>query len=130
MDEIEFLNNVAQAIYDKKGRNIVAIDVQGISTLTNYFIIAEGNVDKHVQAIGMNVMECTKKLGMRPVSFDGYREGHWIVLDFWQVIVHLFAPGYRDRYQLERLWSDGVVVDLQFSTKTLVSKRLKGEALQ
>ncbi len=111
------LNAIAQAIFDKKGMNILALDVTGISTLTDYVVIAEGNVDKHVTAIAHAVLDALERIGLRPISTEGMQSGDWVVLDFFHIMVHLFMPGLRDKYQLEELWREGKIVDLQIDLK-------------
>lgn len=110
-----YLNAIAQAIYDKKGLNILSLDVRGISTLTDYVIIAEGNVDKHVSAIAQMVIERMKKLGHPPVFVEGTKTGDWVVIDFLHIMVHIFMPGLREKYRLEELWREGKIVDLEIS---------------
>ncbi len=108
-----YLNAIGQAIFDKKGSNILALDVRGISTLTDYVIIAEGNVDKHVISIAHAVIENLEKIGQKPLRVEGLRSGDWVVIDYLNIMVHLFMPGLRDKYQLEQLWREGHVIDLQ-----------------
>lgn len=115
-DPLFYLNSIAQAIYDKKGMNILALDVRQISNLTDYVIIAEGNVDKHVEAISYSVIEALKKQGQSPVYIEGRQTGDWVVIDYLNIMVHLFAPGLRDKYQLEQLWREGQIVDLNIET--------------
>jgi ribosome-associated protein len=112
-EEQNILNTIAQAIYDKKGINILALDVSGISTLTDYVLIAEGNVDKHVIAISKAILDTLLEMGIRAFSTEGIKSGDWVVLDFFHIMVHLFMPGLRDKYQLEELWRDGRIIDLQ-----------------
>lgn len=107
-----FLNAIAQAIFDKKGINILALDVRGVSNLTDFVIIAEGNVDKHVNAIGSAVIDQMKKMGYPPLYVEGQQTGDWVVIDFLHIMVHIFMPGWRDKYRLEELWRDGQIVDL------------------
>jgi ribosome-associated protein len=121
--DLATLNAIAQAIYDKKGINILALDVRGISTLVDYVIIAEGNVDKHVVAIAQAVEDALEELGMRPYSSEGMKSGDWIVLDYFDIMVHLFMPGLRDKYQLEELWRGGKIIDLQINLKSVSEKR-------
>ncbi len=109
----ELLNLIAQVIYDKKGANILALDVQGLSTMTDFLIIAEGNVDRHVSAIGRAIVDELREKGERPVHVEGMQSGDWVVIDFSIVMVHLFAPGFRERYSLEKLWGDSKIVDLE-----------------
>ena len=116
-DSIFFLNTIAQAIFDKKGFNILALYVQGISTLTDYVLIAEGNVDKHVQTIATSIIDRMQALGQTPIYVEGMKTGDWIVIDFLHIMVHLFMPGLRDKYQLEELYREGGIVDLQIDVQ-------------
>jgi ribosome-associated protein len=111
-DPFRILNLAAQTIFNKKGFNILALDVRGVSTMTDFFLIAEGNVDKHVAALGNAVSEALKKEGERPIHSEGLSQGDWVVLDYLEVIIHLFIPGLREKYRLEELWHEGKVIDL------------------
>ena len=106
------LSIIGQTLFDKKGFNILALDVRGISTLTDYFIIAEGNVDKHVIALAKEVVKRLKEEGESPTHVEGLDQGDWIVIDYLEIVVHLFKPGLREKYRLEELWSEGQIVDL------------------
>ena len=108
----DWIQKLAQVIFEKKGENIIAIDVRGISSITDYILIADGNVDRHVIALAREVEKEMKNLGENPSQVEGMQEGDWIVLDYMQVVIHLFVPEMRQRYQLERLWPDGKVIDL------------------
>eukprot|EP01136_Pigoraptor_vietnamica_P006365 Opistho-1_new@39211 len=112
-DPLLFLHTIAQTIFDKKGINILGLDVRGISTLTDYMIIAEGMVDRHVISIADEVQHVLKKVEEVPLHTEGMREGDWVVLDYEEVMIHLFMPGLREKYQLERLWSQGTLIDLK-----------------
>jgi ribosome-associated protein len=116
-DPIFYLNAIGQAIFDKKGSNILALDVHTISTLTDYVIIAEGNVEKHVVAIAQAIIDRMQRLGQTPVYVEGLKTGDWLVIDYLNIMVHLFMPGLRDKYQLEQLWREGQIVDLQIDVK-------------
>lgn len=111
-EESRILDIIAQLLFDKKGINILALDVRGISTLTDYFIIAEGNVDKHVMALSKEVIESLKKEHMTPIHVEGLDQGEWVVIDYLDIVIHLFKPGLRDKYRLEELWHEGKIVDL------------------
>ncbi len=114
-DPVQCLNQIAQTLFDKKGTNILALDVQGVSTLTDYFIIGEGNVDKHVIALAKTVIETLKNQGEAPIHVEGLDQGEWVVIDYLEIVVHLFGPGIRGKYRLEELWHDGKVIDLELS---------------
>src|SRR5689334_11105324 len=112
-DPLFYLNTIAQIIFDKKGSNILALDVREISTLTDYVVIAEGNIDKHVIAIAQAILERLQQVGLSPVHIEGVKTGDWIVIDYLHMMVHIFMPGLRDKYQLEQLWKEGHIIDLQ-----------------
>jgi len=113
---IAMLHSLAQMIYDKKGFNILAIDVQGFSTITDYLLIAEGNVDRHVMSLAQTIVEGMKESGEAPLHTEGLQTGDWIVLDYGQIMIHLFTPGLREKYSLERLWPESKLVELAIDT--------------
>ena len=113
-ETLDLVKSVAQAIYDKKGLNILVLDVSGLSSITDFLIIAEGHVDRHVSAIGHNVIEVLKKMGHRPIYSEGFAEGSWVAIDYLDFIVHLFGPGIRDYYAIERIWPKAKIVDMNF----------------
>lgn len=111
-DALSSLNLIGQTIYDKKGSNILALDVRGISSITDYIIIAEGSATQHVTAIARAIME-ELNCDFRFLQYvEGLSEGEWVVLDFFDFMVHLFAPNMREKYQLEELWKEGEIIDL------------------
>lgn len=103
---------MAQAIFDKKGANIIALDIHAISTLTEYYLIAEGNVARHTMAIAKHLIETLKEIGYAPYIVEGIDKGDWIVIDYGDIVVHLFDPDLREKYGLEKLWNKGSIVDL------------------
>ncbi len=113
MNYYKLINLITQTIYDKKGFNIFALDVKGISTITDYIIIAEGNVERHVIAIANEIVEQLKKLNEKPLHIEGLQEGDWVVLDYLNIIVHLFKPELRDKYSLEKLFKEAKIIDLK-----------------
>ncbi|MBN2479372.1 MAG: ribosome silencing factor [Parachlamydiales bacterium] len=113
----EILNSIAQIIYDKKGSNIIALDVKGISTITDYIIIAEGNVERHVKAIASEIIEEMKKKKEKPLHVEGLLEADWVVLDYLNVIVHIFKPDLRHKYELEKLFPDAKIIDLKIDVQ-------------
>lgn len=115
------MNLIGQVIYDKKGFNILALNVKGLSDITDYILIAEGNVDRHGTAIARSIMDQLKDQGIAPLHTQGLKEGDWIVLDYGEVMIHLFSiPGLREKYALERLWPKSEIVDLSID----VSKKV------
>ena len=116
-EEIKMLQEIAQTIYDKKGFNIVAIDVKKHSSLTDYFIIAEGSVERHVSALASSVKEKIKEMGGHILHMDGDQSGDWVVMDCGQILIHLFVPTLRDKYSLEEFLHEGEIVDLNIQIK-------------
>src|SRR5262245_19545619 len=112
MKEKKRLNQIAQVIYDKKGSNIIALDVRQISTLTEYFILAEGDAERHVAAIARAVIEQQMEEKHSPFHVEGLQNGDWVVLDYGHIMVHLFHPDVREKYSLETLWRYAHIIDL------------------
>jgi ribosome-associated protein len=121
---LEILQTIAQTIYDKKGFNILVLDLQEISTVTDYVVIAEGNVDRHLQSIASAIIEELEKHNHKSFHTEGFDSGDWVVIDYLDMMIHLFLPKIREKYQLERLWKQGKIVDLDIKidkTKDSVS---------
>ena len=95
------------ALSDKKGEDIKVIDITSISVLADYFIIANGNSDSHVNALVDNVEEELHKAGYSLRQREGQASGSWVLLDFGDIIVHVFDKENRLFYDLERIWKDG-----------------------
>jgi ribosome-associated protein len=96
---------IINAMADIKARDITTLDVRGISTVTDFMVIASGSSNRQVSAIAKNVVDKAKMGGQRPLGLEGEREGEWILVDFGDVVVHIMQPQTRDFYQLEKLWS-------------------------
>lgn len=100
------------AIDDKKGIDISIIDISEISILADYFIIAGGSNDNQVKAIADNIEEELAKAGLNAKNIEGYNNANWILMDFTDVIIHIFNQDDRLFYDLERIWRDGSVVKI------------------
>ena len=100
-----------EALEDKKAVDIRILDIEKISTLADYFIIASGANRNQVQAMSDNVEEALGKAGYVPKSVEGYRNANWILLDYGDVVLHIFDEENRLFYDLERIWRDGTAVD-------------------
>ncbi|MDE6006515.1 MAG: ribosome silencing factor [Muribaculaceae bacterium] len=107
-------SQILEAILDRKGRKITIIDFEHLETApARSFIVCEGSSTSQVAAIADNIREeVREKLGIKPYNYDGYRNAQWIVIDYGEVIVHVFVPEFRNYYNLEDLWSDAVLHDL------------------
>ncbi|HEY7468554.1 MAG TPA: ribosome silencing factor [Acidimicrobiia bacterium] len=97
----------ADAIFSKKGMDIVLLDVEGLFVLSDVFVIATGTSRPHVQSLSDHVEEkMLETLGLKPLRAEGRNEAEWVLLDFGDIIVHLFQASAREFYGLERLWAD------------------------
>ena len=102
-----------QAMEDKKARDIRIIDISEISVLADYFLIASGSNKNQVQAMVDNVQEELHKAGFVPKQVEGYNSANWILLDYGDIIIHVFDEENRLFYDLERIWRDGKEVDVE-----------------
>ena len=101
------------ALNDKKGEDIRIIDITGVSVLADFFIIANGNSDSQVNALVDNVEEELHKAGYTLRQREGRSSGNWVLLDFGDIIVHVFDKENRLFYDLERIWQDGKSVSAE-----------------
>ena len=103
-----------EAIQDKKGTGISVIDLSAIPVSSaKYFIICEGKSTSQVSAIADSVREhVLEQTGRKPYNYDGYRNSQWIVVDYGEVMVHVFLPDIRTLYNLEELWGDGKLTQI------------------
>ena len=108
----EMAKIVCDALADKKGEDIRAIDISQISVLADYFIIANGSSESQVRALVDNVEEQLEKAGVQAKQREGIGLGSWVLLDFGDVIVHVFDRENRLFYNLERIWSDGKSINI------------------
>jgi ribosome-associated protein len=103
----------AEAASDKKATDIMAIEVAELLVVTDYFVIATGNTDIQVKAIADEVEDRLREQGgIKPIGREGTTEGRWILLDFADLVVHVFKPEEREFYRLEKLWGDAPRLDL------------------
>ena len=91
---------------DKKASDIVLLDIHGLTTVADYFVICSGQSERQLGAIADGIVEGLRESGVRPIGREGSANAHWLLLDFGSVVVHVMAPPERDFYQLERLWAD------------------------
>lgn len=100
------LEGVVAAALERNARNGVVLDLRGLSDATDYFVILSGDSDVHTRAIADNVLERTRERGIRAAGVEGRDTGRWILIDFINVVVHIFLPQAREYYRLGRLWGD------------------------
>lgn len=111
MSARELAKRIVHSLEEKKAEDIRIIDISKISTIADYFIIANGTNRNQVQALADNVGEDCHKAGYALHQTEGYNSANWILMDYSDVIVHIFSKEDRLFYDLERIWRDGVPVD-------------------
>lgn len=111
-DSINMLKTAYKALDDKKAYDIKILDIKKISSIADYMVIADGTNKNQVQAMCDAVTEEMGKAGFLSKSIEGYSEGGWILLDYYDIIIHIFSDEARRFYDIERIWSDGKYVDI------------------
>ncbi len=96
---------IADACQAAKGLELEILDVRNLSDIADYFVVVSGRSDRQVQGIGNRVLEAAEKVGLEPISIEGFEKGHWILIDFGELVVHVFYEPVRAHYDLESLWS-------------------------
>ena len=107
------MQRAAQLCLDMRANDVVVLNLAGVTDMTDYFVIASGTSDTHVRSIGEHVISEMKKVGLSVHHTEGLQQGRWVLLDFFDFVVHIFHPTLRSFYQIERLWSDAEVVALE-----------------
>lgn len=112
MNSKEMAKIAIEALDDKRGQDIKLIDISNVSVLADYFIIASGDNHNQVQALARNVEEKLHENGINPRQIEGLQTAKWILMDFNDIIVHIFNEEDRLFYNLEKMWLDGKVIDV------------------
>jgi ribosome-associated protein len=102
-----------KAADDKKAHDLVALDISGIASFADHFIVCTGDSSRQMQAIADEVEERLKACGIRPSHVEGYQNAEWILMDYIDLVVHIFSKNARIYYDLERLWRDGKKLDVE-----------------
>lgn len=112
--DAQLQQNIIEGIHDRKGRKVTIVDMSHIeSAATSMFIIAEGTSTMQVSAIADSVRDyLLEHAGIKPYNYTGYTNSEWIVIDYGHILVHIFLPEARQRYNLEELWSDATITEV------------------
>ncbi len=124
-EHLERVRRVAEAAFDRKAGEILAIDVREVTSIADTFLIMTGNSTRQVAAIGDSIQQLIKDEHEEPLGIEGLTEGRWLLFDLNDLIVHVFLPEMRALYDLERLWHDAPRVDLGLPEEALAPEKEK-----
>jgi ribosome-associated protein len=113
---------VARAALEKKAYDLVVMEVRDLTSIADYFVICSGRSDRQVQSIAQGIEEYLGRSAVSPLSIEGANRGHWILMDFADVIVHVFYEPARQFYDLDGLWGDAPRVELPEPYSSLVGQ--------
>ncbi|MCM1226586.1 MAG: ribosome silencing factor [Clostridium sp.] len=114
MTQNEMLEKIIRTLDSKKAEEIRAIKITDLTIIADYFVIANGTSTTQTRTLAEEVEYQLSQLGVEPKRTEGYKNGsNWVVLDYGDIVVHVFYKETRDYYQLERLWADGEKVDIE-----------------
>lgn len=105
-DTVALAEAIAEACWDRKARNVRVIDVRGLASYTDFLIVCHGTGERHAQTIADYVIEDLRPVKVRPYGKEGFRSGDWLLVDFADAVLHVFAGEARAHYALESLWAD------------------------
>lgn len=114
LDTIGRVREAVAAAFDRKAGDLRVLHLERVSDFTDYFLIASGTSERQVQAIADSVQERLRSEGVRPLHVEGYNRGQWVLLDYGDLVVHIFQDEPRRFYALERLWGDAPDVTADF----------------
>jgi ribosome-associated protein len=107
---LDLARRIVELAEDKKAADIVLLDLTGLTTVADHFVICSGGSERQLGAIADGVVEGLRAEGTRPIGREGLPASHWVLLDFGSVIVHVFTPPERDFYQLEKHWAEAKTI--------------------
>ncbi len=109
-DSMEKVRWIVEAAHERKAQEVVALDVRGVASFADAFVIATGTSDRHVLAVVEAIADAGRQHGSKPLGIEGQEDARWVLLDMGDVIVHVFLQDVRAHYDLERLWSDAAQI--------------------
>lgn len=112
MESLTLAKKAAGILDNRKAGRINVIKIEDISSLADYFVIANGESSTHVRALADELEEKLKEEGVMPARIEGYRSNSWVLLDYGSVVAHVFTQEARDFYDLDRLWADGEKIEI------------------
>jgi ribosome-associated protein len=119
----ELVELAARTLVANKGEDPLILDVRGVSSLWDYFIICSGGSKRHVQALAQHLQETLGQAGVKPMGAEGLEDGQWVLLDYVDVVIHLFIRPMREFYDLEGLWVEAT----RLPVKDLTANQIQGQ---
>ncbi|MCL4459694.1 MAG: ribosome silencing factor [Chloroflexi bacterium] len=110
LESVELAHKVVEIVSDKKASDIILLDLRGVSLIADYFVICSGQSERQIQAVADDILKSLESVGVKPLQTEGTSHSGWVLVDYGDVIVHIFAPSEREYYRLERLWSKATTV--------------------
>jgi ribosome-associated protein len=104
METLEKIKTCARYAEEKKAKDILMLELKGLTDITDFFLLVNGTSERHVKTISEHIETSMKGDGILPYSVEGYNEGRWVIIDYRDIIVHIFIEPLRDLYDLESLW--------------------------
>ena len=111
-DPLTMVHRIVEACEDVKGKDVAVLDVRRVSDVSDYFIVVSARSDRQVQGLTNRVIEQLSHLDVHPISVEGYEDAQWVLMDFGDVVVHVFYEPVRDFYDLESLWMRAKRLDI------------------
>lgn len=109
----ELTDRISNLILDKKGKDLIILDLRELSDVADYYVIASGESDVHVKTLATHVEKELRSEGMRAWHREGFTKLNWVLLDYIEVVLHIFKPQTREYYDLERLWADAKRIEVK-----------------
>lgn len=116
MDNKALSLEIYKALDDIKAQNITILDVRELTSIADYFVLSTATSSKHASALAENVEDTLTGMGYEPSHKEGHRQGNWVLIDYLDVIVHVFTEETRSFYNLEKMWKDAKVLEVSVDT--------------
>lgn len=107
------IQRAVELALDRKAVDMMLLDLRGVSNATDFFLLINGTSDTHVRSIADHIIDELRKEGIRADHIEGLRSGRWVLVDYFDFVIHVFHPAAREFYQLERLWGDAPVIPIE-----------------
>jgi ribosome-associated protein len=123
MDSKKLTKTIVRLAWDKKGKNIVIMDLRKLMSVTDYFVLVSGESDIHVKALANHIEKELKRKNVKLWHKEGYQQLKWVLMDYVDIIVHIFRPDVREFYGLEKLWADAKISKIEdHATRPVLSQ--------